>query len=87
MSFNLGTDSKNETSYAIFGEVDSTAYTDPLVPFNIQNDDQWAIEFKGLQYNGVTLDSESIFSDVNAIVDTGTSLIAIPTGMYNNLTT
>jgi hypothetical protein len=88
-SFSLGYsngDNINQNSYMIFGGVNHDQFVDDMYEFGIVNDKWWALPFNELTYSNKIYDrflptSEYAFG----VVDTGTSMLAVPEYYFNLL--
>jgi len=69
-AFYLGNDSDGELT---LGGYDNTRYTGDLKTVQLSHEDYWQIDIDGLAINGEELDGPA-----SAIVDSGTSLLAMP---------
>jgi hypothetical protein len=72
-----GSDSNDANGELTFGSVDSSKFTGSITYAPLQGQ-YWGINVDGITYNG-----KSIGKANSAIVDTGTTLIYIPTDAYN----
>ncbi|OBZ70430.1 putative vacuolar protease A [Grifola frondosa] len=81
-SFRLGS-SEEDGGEAIFGGVDETAYTGEIEYVPVRRKAYWEVELEKVALGDDELDLEN----TGAAIDTGTSLIALPTDMAEMLNT
>ncbi|KAH9951584.1 endopeptidase [Amylocystis lapponica] len=81
-SFRLGS-SEEDGGEAIFGGVDVTAYTGEIDYVPVRRKAYWEVELEKVALG----DDELELSNTGAAIDTGTSLIALPTDMAEMLNT
>ncbi|KIY49248.1 Asp-domain-containing protein [Fistulina hepatica ATCC 64428] len=79
-SFRLG-ESENDGGEAIFGGVDHTAYTGKLTYVPVRRKAYWEVELGKIKFG----DDDVELENTGAAIDTGTSLIALPTDMAEML--
>jgi saccharopepsin len=72
-AFYLGDSS--DSSEVVFGGVDESHYTGKVFNLPLRRKAYWEVELKSITFGSDTAE----FADTGAIVDTGTSLIALPT--------
>jgi len=81
-AFYLGdTNDKDSPSEAIFGGVDKSHYTGSLTKIPLRRKAYWEVELDALTFGDETAEFES----TGAILDTGTSLIALPSTLADLL--
>ncbi|TGZ83426.1 Asp-domain-containing protein [Ascodesmis nigricans] len=78
-AFYLG--NTDQESEAIFGGIDKKHYKGDLIKLPVRRKAYWEVEFEALSFGDETAELEK----TGAIVDTGTSLIALPSGMAEML--
>ncbi|KAK9433057.1 aspartic peptidase domain-containing protein [Lipomyces doorenjongii] len=78
-SFYLGDNVANEEvgGIATFGGVDKSYYEGDIITLPVRRKAYWEVELKSIKFGKEVADLEN----TGAIVDTGTSLIALPTGL------
>ncbi|KAK9479611.1 aspartic peptidase domain-containing protein [Lipomyces japonicus] len=78
-SFYLGDNQVNEENggIATFGGVDESYYTGELFTLPVRRKAYWEVELNSIKFGNEVAELEN----TGAIVDTGTSLIALPTGL------
>ncbi|KAI1795232.1 endopeptidase [Ganoderma leucocontextum] len=81
-SFRLGS-SEEDGGEAIFGGIDDSAYTGKIQYVPVRRKAYWEVELQKVSLGGDELDLEN----TGAAIDTGTSLIALPTDMAEMLNT
>ncbi|KAH7926766.1 Asp-domain-containing protein [Leucogyrophana mollusca] len=81
-SFRMGS-SEEDGGEATFGGIDSTAYTGDITYVPIRRKAYWEVELTKVAFGGDELELES----TGAAIDTGTSLIALPTDIAEMLNT
>ncbi|KAI0375639.1 endopeptidase [Pilatotrama ljubarskyi] len=81
-SFRLG-DSEEDGGEAIFGGIDDSAYTGKLEYVPVRRKAYWEVELEKVALG----DDELELENTGAAIDTGTSLIALPTDMAEMLNT
>ncbi|KAJ2920137.1 hypothetical protein MD484_g319, partial [Candolleomyces efflorescens] len=81
-SFRIGT-SEEDGGEAIFGGIDDTAYTGKLHYVPVRRKAYWEVELEKVTFG----DDELELENTGAAIDTGTSLIALPTDMAEMLNT
>ncbi|KAI0960242.1 aspartic proteinase precursor [Taiwanofungus camphoratus] len=81
-SFRLGT-SEEDGGEAIFGGVDTTAYTGDIAYVPVRRKAYWEVELEKVALG----DDELELENTGAAIDTGTSLIALPTDVAEMLNT
>jgi saccharopepsin len=64
-----------QESEAVFGGIDESHYTGKLVKLPVRRKAYWEVEFDSITFG----DESADLTNTGAIVDTGTSLIALPT--------
>ncbi|KAJ3515119.1 hypothetical protein NLJ89_g1961 [Agrocybe chaxingu] len=79
-SFRLGS-SEEDGGEAIFGGVDDSAYRGKLVYVPVRRKAYWEVELEKVSFGGEELELEN----TGAAIDTGTSLIALPTDIAEML--
>ncbi|KAK9485873.1 aspartic peptidase domain-containing protein [Lipomyces starkeyi] len=75
-SFFLG-DNEEVGGIATFGGVDESYYEGDIITLPVRRKAYWEVELKSIKFGNEVADLEN----TGAIVDTGTSLIALPTGL------
>ncbi|KAJ7638850.1 endopeptidase [Roridomyces roridus] len=80
LSFRLGT-SEEDGGEAIFGGIDSDAYTGKLTYVPVRRKAYWEVELGKIAFG----DDELELENTGAAIDTGTSLIALPTDIAEML--
>ena len=81
-AFYLGdTNDKESESEAIFGGVNKDHYTGPMTKLPLRRKAYWEVDLDAITFGGETAEFES----TGAILDTGTSLIALPTTLADLL--
>ena len=74
-AFYLGNaDTEGDNSVATFGGVDKSHYTGELVKIPLRRKAYWEVDFRSIAFGDEVADLE----DTGVILDTGTSLIALP---------
>ncbi|KZT05507.1 endopeptidase [Laetiporus sulphureus 93-53] len=81
-SFRLGS-SEEDGGEAVFGGVDETAYTGSIDYVPVRRKAYWEVELEKIALG----DDELVLENTGAAIDTGTSLIALPTDMAEMLNT
>ncbi|EGO01922.1 hypothetical protein SERLA73DRAFT_177556 [Serpula lacrymans var. lacrymans S7.3] len=81
-SFRLGS-SEDDGGEAVFGGIDSSAYTGSITYVPVRRKAYWEVELEKVSFGGDELDLEN----TGAAIDTGTSLIALPTDVAEMLNT
>jgi saccharopepsin len=81
-SFRVGS-SEEDGGEAIFGGIDKSAYTGQLHYVPVRRKAYWEVELSKISFGGDELELES----TGAAIDTGTSLIALPTDIAEMLNT
>ncbi|KAK9467170.1 aspartic peptidase domain-containing protein [Lipomyces arxii] len=78
-SFYLGDNNVNEElgGIATFGGVDESFYEGEIITLPVRRKAYWEVELKSIKFG----DQVAELENTGAIVDTGTSLIAMPTGL------
>jgi saccharopepsin len=77
-SFYLGDTAVNEDGgIATFGGIEESYFTGELIKLPVRRKAYWEVELKSIKFGDEVADLEN----TGAIVDTGTSLIALPTGL------
>lgn len=74
-SFYLGDTSKGQDSVCTFGGIDKNAYTGKMIKLPLRRKAYWEVNLDSITFGKETADLEN----TGAILDTGTSLIAMPT--------
>ena len=88
ISFDLGDAEKNEDSFAMIGGLDLSNVVDKKIySYPIDDNEYWQIPMGGIKYGGESLTTDnqghnSEKSKINALIDTGTSLLSLPADMY-----
>ena len=78
ISFYLSdTNDDGDESEAVFGGVDKAHYTGDLAKIPLRRKAYWEVDLDAITFGKETADLE----DTGAILDTGTSLIALPSGL------
>jgi hypothetical protein len=98
VSFSLGYSnggSIQQDSYMMFGGVNKTQFVGKMYDFPLVTDKWWALEFRAFYYDNKLFKSFDPFpknqdiSDMGnsafAVVDTGTSMMAVPEGFFQRL--
>ncbi|KAK9454935.1 aspartic peptidase domain-containing protein [Dipodascopsis uninucleata] len=82
-SFYLGDTAVDEENggVATFGGVDESYYTGEMITLPVRRKAYWEVELNAITFGGETAEMEN----TGAIVDTGTSLIALPTSLAEML--
>jgi len=85
-SFSLGNNgpSLNQESYMTFGGINYDQFVGDLHKFKIVNDKWWSVSYQGLMYDNKVIDYFDHDQAVG-VVDTGTSMMAMPTPYYERL--
>jgi len=73
-SFRIGS-SEEDGGEAVFGGIDSSAYTGSIHYVPVRRKAYWEVELEKIQFGSDELE----FENTGAAIDTGTSLIALPT--------
>lgn len=81
-----GSDTDDANGELTLGGVDTSKYTGTLTYFSKSNTSPYSY-YWGIATAGLTYGSTSLETSANAIVDTGTTLIYIPTAAYNKFLT
>ncbi|EIW76137.1 Asp-domain-containing protein [Coniophora puteana RWD-64-598 SS2] len=81
-SFRLGS-SESDGGEAVFGGIDHSAYTGDIEYVPVRRKAYWEVELEKVSFGGDELELES----TGAAIDTGTSLIALPTDVAEMLNT
>ncbi|KAI9001009.1 endopeptidase [Trametes punicea] len=81
-AFRLG-DSEDDGGEAIFGDIDDSAYTGKIDYVPVRRKAYWEVELEGVALGDDKLQLEN----TGAAIDTGTSLIAVPTDVAEMLNT
>jgi len=81
-SFRLGS-SEDDGGEAVFGGIDDSAYTGKITYVPVRRKAYWEVELEKVSFGDETLELEN----TGAAIDTGTSLIALPTDMAEMLNT
>jgi len=81
-SFRIGS-SEEDGGEAVFGGIDSSAYKGKITYVPVRRKAYWEVELEKVSFGGETLELES----TGAAIDTGTSLIALPTDVAEMLNT
>ncbi|KAF8076439.1 aspartic peptidase A1 [Lyophyllum atratum] len=81
-SFRVGS-SEEDPGEAIFGGIDSSAYTGKITYVPVRRKAYWEVELEKVAFG----DDEVELENTGAAIDTGTSLIALPTDMAEMLNT
>lgn len=79
-SFRVG-DTEEDGGEALFGGVDHTAYSGKLHYVPVRRKAYWEVELEKIQFGDEVLE----FENTGAAIDTGTSLIAVPTDVAEML--
>lgn len=79
-SFRVG-DSEDDGGEAIFGGIDTTAFSGKLDYVPVRRKAYWEVELEKIKFGDEVLELE----DTGAAIDTGTSLIAVPTDVADML--
>lgn len=79
-SFRVG-DSEDDGGEALFGGIDKTAYTGKIDYVPVRRKAYWEVELEKIQFGDEVLELEN----TGAAIDTGTSLIAVPTDVADML--
>jgi saccharopepsin len=74
-AFYLCNGDQDQQSEAIFGGIDESHYTGELIKLPIRRKAYWEVDFDAISLG----DQSATLENTGAIVDTGTSLIALPT--------
>lgn len=84
LSFSLGTKSEidEQKSYLIFGGINHAQIEGDLHTFALKNNHWWALDMNKIAYNGHVLGSYFGGDQAVAVVDTGTSLITVPSAVH-----
>jgi hypothetical protein len=77
-SFRMGS-SEEDGGEAIFGGVDKSAYKGKIDYVPVRRKGYWEVELEGIKFGDEELELEG----TGAAIDTGTSLIAVPTGPFS----
>ncbi|KAK6837711.1 hypothetical protein RU639_001295 [Aspergillus parasiticus] len=77
-AFYLSDTYKGRTSEVTFGGVDEQHYSGEIVKIPLRRKAYWEVEFSGLFFGDNFADVE----DTGAILDTGSSLIGLPSGLF-----
>jgi len=81
-SFRLGS-SEDDGGEAVFGGIDSAAYTGKITYVPVRRKEYWEVELEKVVFGDDELELES----TGAAIDTGTSLIVVPTDIAEMLNT
>jgi len=82
MSFRVGP-SEEDPGTAVFGGIDDSLYTGKITYVPVRRKAYWEVEMEALTFGDETLELEN----TGAAIDTGTSLIAMPTDVATMLNT
>eukprot|EP01126_Amoeba_proteus_P012809 TRINITY_DN1530_c0_g1_i1.p1 TRINITY_DN1530_c0_g1~~TRINITY_DN1530_c0_g1_i1.p1 ORF type:complete len:369 (+),score=75.64 TRINITY_DN1530_c0_g1_i1:69-1175(+) len=83
-SVHLDSNPGGDQSYILFGEIDSGVSDIQYVPLSSQ--DYWTISLNNVVVGGTSVgDCNGFFGSCSAIVDTGTSLLVLPTDAFNTM--
>ncbi|KAF7631637.1 putative vacuolar protease A [Aspergillus flavus] len=80
-AFYLSDTYKGRTSEITFGGVDEQHYSGEIVKIPLRRKAYWEVEFSGLFFGDHFADVE----DTGAILDTGSSLIGLPSGLFETV--
>lgn len=76
-AFYLGDSNGGAESEVVFGGVDEDHYTGKITYLPVRRKAYWEVEFQALTFG----DASAPLEETGAILDTGTSLIALPSTM------
>lgn len=79
-SFRLGS-SENDGGEAMFGDIDKSAYSGSLHYVPVRRKGYWEVELESISFG----DDELELENTGAAIDTGTSLIVMPTDVAEML--
>lgn len=79
-SFRVG-DTEEDGGEAVFGGIDTTAYTGKIDYVPVRRKAYWEVELEQVKFGDEILELEN----TGAAIDTGTSLIALPTDVAEML--
>ena len=81
----VGTNSSN--SYMILGDIDKSHYVGELIELPVvpNYNNWWTVSFKQMTYGGIILTTFIESDNAIAVLDTGTSMLSVPTPIYKNL--
>jgi saccharopepsin len=82
MSFRVGPD-ENDAGTAVFGGIDDSMYTGSINYTPLRRRAYWEVEMEAMTFGDEILELEN----TGAAIDTGTSLLAIPTDVATMLNT
>lgn len=94
MSFSMASNDMNEQSYALFGGYNSTQIVQGekgILSFKNQPNNykssirSWALDTKDILYGGQSLHYKEQTKTYPAVIDTGSSFIAVPPDEYGAL--
>ncbi|KNG82124.1 vacuolar protease A [Aspergillus nomiae NRRL 13137] len=80
-AFYLSDTYKGRTSEVTFGGVDDQHYSGDIVKIPLRRKAYWEVDFRGLFFGDKFVDLE----DTGAILDTGSSLIGLPSGLFEQV--
>ena len=82
MSFRIGS-SEDDAGEAVFGGIDPSHYTGKISYVPVRQKGYWEVELESMTFGDEVLELEN----TGAAIDTGTSLIAMPTDVAEMLNT
>ena len=78
---------KTSDSYMVLGDIDKSHYVGELIELPVvpNENNWWTVSFKQMTYGGITLTTFIESENGIEVLHTGTSMLSLPTSIYENL--